>query len=202
MYSTRQVGVTTNKVPAAFRPVSRVRKVKILVTGAFNAGKTEFIQSACDGHIVRSERAVTGQQASIKPSTTVALDFGKVLSQRGNQLLLFGTPGQERFGESRNILARGAAGGVLVVDCTDEASLDEARQMAEWLGRRLIPLVVAANKQDLPRALGGPALRQLLGLGEEIKVLECSAVKRETVLQILAELEGEICNRGAGITRP
>ena len=94
----------------------------------------------------------------------------------------------------RETQARGAEGCVLVVDSRDEASFPEVRRMASWLDDRRIPLVVAANKQDRPDALAGPILRPLLGLAQDIKVLECSALKRESVCRVLDELEGDICD--------
>ncbi|HUZ76519.1 MAG TPA: ADP-ribosylation factor-like protein [Chloroflexota bacterium] len=168
------------------------RKLKILVTGAFNAGKSAFVRTACDGATVHTERAVTGDQQATKTRTTVALDFGQLLSPRGNQLLLFGTPGQERFAPMRQVLARGTAGGVLVVDCADRTTLGEAQEFARWLRDSPWPLVVAANKQDQPNAVPAAELRALLGLPSTVGLVACCALKRAAVLAVLDELEAAI----------
>jgi signal recognition particle receptor subunit beta len=72
------------------------RTLKVVVTGPFGAGKTEFIRNVSEIDIVTTERTLTTREKQIKTETTVAMDFGRLTMGR-NILHLFGTPGQPRF---------------------------------------------------------------------------------------------------------
>ena len=49
------------------------RTLKIVVTGPFGAGKTEFISSVSEIDIVTTERKLTTRAKQIKTETTVAM---------------------------------------------------------------------------------------------------------------------------------
>ncbi|MCU1399422.1 MAG: hypothetical protein JWN62_2531, partial [Acidimicrobiales bacterium] len=49
---------------------------KILVTGPFAAGKTSLIQAISQSPVVTTEVHTSGEEASVKANTTVAMDFG------------------------------------------------------------------------------------------------------------------------------
>ena len=68
--------------------------VKIVVTGPFNSGKTEFISSISEIEVVSTERRITDGSRAVKKETTVAMDFGRITVDDGLILHLFGTPGQ------------------------------------------------------------------------------------------------------------
>ena len=51
---------------------------KVVVTGPFNSGKTEFVKHGSDIDIVETERSITTEDRGIKALTTVAMDFGRV----------------------------------------------------------------------------------------------------------------------------
>ena len=56
----------------------------------------------------------------------------------------------------------------------------------DW--EHLRPLLVAANKQDLPDALSPAALREFLDVPAEVKILPCVATDRDSVKAVLEEL--------------
>ena len=71
---------------------------KIIVTGAFNAGKTTFVNTLSDISTVNTDKKTSSpMETAVKASTTTALDYG--LFQFNPKLIihLFGTPGQDRF---------------------------------------------------------------------------------------------------------
>jgi len=74
-----------------------MQTVKMVVTGPFNAGKTEFIRSVSEIDVVSTERRITTEAERVKNSTTVAMDFGRITVDDDLVLYLFGTPGQKRF---------------------------------------------------------------------------------------------------------
>ncbi|MCU0632367.1 MAG: GTP-binding protein [Methanolinea sp.] len=116
-------------------------KLKIVVFGSYNAGKSTFIQ-AIDSQ-ARHVEAHTSDG-----DTTVAIDYGRA-EIHALQVYLFGTPGQERFEFVRQIVSRGMDAAILVVDCS--IAPDEfTRSLYETLSRQKIPLAVMLNKCDLP----------------------------------------------------
>jgi len=53
-----------------------MQTVKIVVTGPFNSGKTEFIRSVSEIDVVATERKISSEsERSVKETTTVAMDF-------------------------------------------------------------------------------------------------------------------------------
>ena len=55
-----------------------MQTVKMVVTGPFNAGKTEFIRSVSEIDVVSTERKITSEAERVKETTTVAMDFGRM----------------------------------------------------------------------------------------------------------------------------
>ena len=74
-----------------------MQTVKMVVTGPFSAGKTEFIQTVSEIDVVSTERKITSEAEKIKESTTVAMDFGRITIDEKLVLYLFGTPGQKKI---------------------------------------------------------------------------------------------------------
>jgi signal recognition particle receptor subunit beta len=71
-----------------------MQTVKMVVTGPFSAGKTEFIKTISEIDVVSTERKITDETRSVKEATTVAMDFGRITVDEDLVLYLFGTPGQ------------------------------------------------------------------------------------------------------------
>lgn len=75
-----------------------MQTVKMVITGPFSAGKTEFIRSISEIEVVSTEREITTEaERRQKDATTVAMDFGRITVDDDLVLYLFGTPGQRRF---------------------------------------------------------------------------------------------------------
>jgi uncharacterized protein len=171
-----------------------MQAIKIVITGAFSAGKTNFIRSISDIDIVSTESVVTDHAERIlKAETTVALDFGTMAINDDVTLYLFGTPGQERFDFMWDVLATGCIGYVVVVDSCRPGHLNETRRlMAHFAEIVDVPFVIAANKQDDPAALPPTYIRRRLGVPEHIPVLPCITRERESVKQVLLALLDQI----------
>ncbi|RMF26497.1 MAG: GTP-binding protein [Chloroflexi bacterium] len=162
---------------------------KIVVTGPFNAGKTEFIKSVSEIEVVSTERKITTEDAHIKAETTVAMDFGR-LTLGGNVLHLFGTPGQPRFEFMWEILAKEMDGFVVLVDSTDPDRFEQAQRLIRLFTEiGPAPFIVAATKQDLEGALRPSQIRQALRLPPEIPVLPNVAIDPDSVRSVLVQLD-------------
>jgi small GTP-binding protein len=165
---------------------------KIVVTGPFNVGKTEFIRTISDIPIVSTERRITNHLASTKEETTVAMDYGHV---RLNDDLfhLYGTPGQPRFDFMWDILSIEMHAFILLVDSSDRKGLLPARQLIRIFSRKgRVPYLVVANKQDMDNALSVEEIGKRLGLDENTSVIPCVAIDKDSVYHVLEELRALI----------
>ena len=166
-----------------------MQTVKIVVTGPFSSGKTEFIRSVSEIDVVSTERKISTDAEKIKETTTVAMDFGRITVDEDLVLYLFGTPGQRRFDFMWEILSEGMLGFIVMVDSTRPETFREARSILEtFRAYAPTPYVVAANKQDRPDAWDVDDMRVALRIDPKIKILPCVARKRESVKSVLLEL--------------
>ena len=163
--------------------------VKMVVTGPFNAGKTEFIKTVSEIDVVSTERKISNPEERVKETTTVAMDFGRITVDEDLVLYLFGTPGQKRFDFMWEILSEGMLGFVVMVDSSRPETFREAKSILEtFRAYAPTPYVVAANKQDHPEAWTPDDLRIALRLDPNVKLLPCVATQRESVKNVLLEL--------------
>jgi small GTP-binding protein len=114
-------------------------KCKIVVFGAFGAGKTTLIKTLdpASSHV---EAHCSGG------TTTVALDYGRVQAN-GIHIHIFGTPGQERFEFAREIIGKGMDGAILLVDATSPVD-DFIHHLYDSLAAAGIPFVMFLNRCD------------------------------------------------------
>ncbi len=166
-----------------------MQAVKMVVTGPFSSGKTQFIQSVSEIDVVSTERKISSDAEKIKESTTVAMDFGRITVDDELVLYLFGTPGQKRFDFMWEILSEGMLGFVVMVDSTRPETFREAKSILEtFRAYAPTPYVVAANKQDMQEAWELDDLRIALRLDPAVKLLPCTATNKERVKEVLLEL--------------
>ena len=168
-----------------------MQTVKMVITGPYASGKTEFIKSISEIDVVSTEAGVSQgtAEAAVKDQTTVAMDFGRITVDDDLVLYLFGTPGQRRFDFMWEILAEGMLGFVVMVDSTKPETFREAKSILEtFRAYAPTPYVVAANKQDIPDAWPADDLRIALRIEENVKLLPCVAKDKESVKNVLLQL--------------
>jgi uncharacterized protein len=160
-------------------------KQKIVIFGAFGAGKTTFIRTI-DPKSTHIEANCAGG------TTTVALDFGRV-ELDGRQLHVYGTPGQERFEFAREIIAKGMDGAVLLVDAG--SPVDEfTRHLYTTLTAAKVPFVIFLNKGDAQ----GPVPAAMTAEFGSAPVWMVSALDREQSLDALSRFSGTLPARADG----
>jgi small GTP-binding protein len=166
-----------------------MQTVKMVITGPFSAGKTEFIRSISEIDVVSTERKISSEAERVKEETTVAMDFGRITVDDDLVLYLFGTPGQRRFDFMWEILSEGMLGFIVLIDSVRPETFREAKHILEiFRSYSPTPYVVAANKQDLPDAWSSEDLRIALKIDSNVKVLPCVATDKEQVKNVLLEL--------------
>ncbi len=158
---------------------------KIVVTGPFNSGKTEFVKTGSDIPVVETEKSITTEDRGIKAETTVAMDFGRV-EMNGDTIHLFGTPGQTRFNFMWEILAKEMNGFIVLVDSTDTPSFPEAAELIEQFSSFVdVPHMVVSNKVDLDNAAALSAVSSGTRAEDDVPVMECVATDKDSVHRVV-----------------
>jgi len=163
--------------------------VKMVVTGPFNAGKTEFIKTVSEIDVVSTERGISSEEERVKAQTTVAMDFGRITVDDSLVLFLFGTPGQKRFDFMWEILSEGMLGFIVMVDSTRPETFREAANILDAFRTfSPTPYVIGANKQDMEDAWDMDDIRIAMRLEDHEDLVPCVATDKESVKQVLLSL--------------
>jgi signal recognition particle receptor subunit beta len=92
------------------RSETAMQTVKMVITGPFSSGKTEFIRSISEIEVVSTERDIRTPAEQVKDQTTVAMDFGRITVDDDLVLYLFGTPGSAVLTSCGKFWPRGCLG--------------------------------------------------------------------------------------------
>ncbi|MGB8309087.1 MAG: GTP-binding protein [Methanoregula sp.] len=158
---------------------------KIVVTGPPESGKSRFVANATELGMSIDRTGVSGAM------TTVAMDFGW-LHWQDFDITLYGTPGQPRFDPMLPVILNNAMGVVLLVDATNHEQLARARYLYKIITRMHVPIIIAANKKDLPGVMSDEEIRKGIGIGKTIPVYIISAHQKEDVRSVLESLVDSI----------
>ena len=161
---------------------------KIVVTGPFNSGKTEFIKTISDIPVVSTEKRITTEDRGIKAETTVAMDYGRALLD-GDTLYLYGTPGQTRFDFMWEILSGEMDAFIVLADSTDPPSFPDVAELVNLFSNYIdVPHLVAANKTDLDGAAKLADVRRGTRIDHTVTIMPCVATQKSSVRQVLLQV--------------
>lgn len=164
---------------------------KIIFAGPVGVGKTQAIRSLSDKEVVTTEEVASDDVKNMKHTTTVAMDYGIMKLETGEQVRLYGTPGQKRFDFMWEILSENALGLVLLVNAEMP---DPVQDMLDYLEsfRPLIDssamVVGITHAENMPWDLHQRLSEALVSLGLTTNVMVVDAREKTQMAQLVATL--------------
>lgn len=159
--------------------MDELKKCKIVVFGAFGAGKTTLIRTL-DPASKHVEAPCAGG------TTTVALDFGHIQLD-GCEVHIYGTPGQERFEFAREIIGKGMDGAILLVDATAPIG-SFTHHVFDSLTAARVPFVIFLNRYNSAGAKAGTVREQF----PSVQIWNISALDKQQSLELLGRFVGTL----------
>jgi small GTP-binding protein len=173
---------------------------KIVVLGEGAVGKTAIVTRFSHGFFRTDYKTTIGSQFAVKNVNITGEDGRTIVCK----LQIWDVAGQSRFQILRPMYYRGSSGGLLVFDVSRKRTFMVLEEWLDELRKAInkdIPLVLVANKTDLPDRVVEPSEGRAFADGKGMPYVESSAKTGEGIVDIFEELAKVLVqNRQQGIT--
>ncbi|XP_006901405.1 PREDICTED: ADP-ribosylation factor-like protein 14-like [Elephantulus edwardii] len=165
---------------------SKVKQVQILLLGLDSAGKSTLLY-----------KLKFGQDIITMP--TIGFNVEMIELEKSFSLTVWDVGGQSRMRNLWTCYCENADGLAYVVDCTDQRRLDDSRREFEHILKnehiKNVPVVLLANKQDVPEALTAMDITRLFKVKQLCSdrnwyVQPCCAITGEGLAEGFRKLTG------------
>ena len=159
---------------------------KIVVLGEGAVGKTAIVTRFSHGFFRTDYKTTIGSQFAVKN-----VDFARDTGNTTVKLQIWDVAGQSRFQILRPMYYRGSSGGLLVFDVTRRRTFIVLEEWLDELYRAInkkIPLVLVANKTDLPDRVVEPSEGKEFAAKHDMPYIESSAKTGEGIVDTFQNL--------------
>ncbi len=170
------MAVHTN--PQSYQRSTQV--IEIVVIGLHNSGKTKFIETVSQYTEWQSEPGRSWYFGRVSVDAHLILHFLEPPNGEGFDFIWI-----------RDLInSLSATGYIVMVDSTRPKNFGEFLSILCTIrsAHPMTPCIVAANKQDHPRAWSADDIRMGIGIGDDVEVLPCVATNREAVKSVVLKL--------------
>lgn len=170
-----------------------MKTLRSVVAGTVGAGKSTFVRTLSEIEVVNTDETATDETLLLKPETTIALDFGRLLLTPNMSLHMYGTPGQARFDFMWELLVQNAHSYILLVSAHRPQDLHYAREILLFINQRVqIPMLIGLTHTDCPGALAPEDIMMTLGYDILDKnsptIVNINPTQRTSVIEALVVL--------------
>ena len=169
----------------------REQTYKLIIAGPAGAGKTAAIQVLSDKGVVTTDEVASDDTKLIKKTTTVAMDYGVMILDSGEQVRLYGTPGQRRFDFMWEILSENALGLILLLNAEEKDpvnDLDYYLDAFSPLIKSSALVVGVTHAENMPWDLHETLSKRLMERGVGANVMIVDARDREQMRRMVRSL--------------
>jgi hypothetical protein len=154
---------------------------RIVVMGPPGAGKSTLVGGLSGRTTCHDQIALTSDD------TTAEIDLGW-MRWKDFDIAVYGMPSLPEFDPMIPTLLKHVMGVVLMIDATDRESFDRSHELMALIYRHNRPMIVAANKKDLPGTVDEHGIRNVLEIPEKIPVVSITATRKQDVDRVLESL--------------
>lgn len=169
----------------------REQTYKLIIAGPVGAGKTAAIQVLSDKGVVTTDEVASDEVKFMKKTTTVAMDYGVMILDSGEQVRIYGTPGQRRFVFMWEILSENALGLILLLNAQEPnpvADLDYYLDAFSPLINSSALVVGVTHAEDMDWDLHDKLSTRLMERGIATNVMVVDAREREEMRRMVRSL--------------
>ena len=173
-----------------------MKTLRAVVAGPVSSGKSTFVKTASEKNLIETERLSTDSTSLLKPQTTVAFDFSRLILSPEMEMHVYGTPGQSRFDFMWDLLIKRADAYILLVAAHRPDDLPSAGEILVYMHQRVqIPMIVGITHTDCPNARSVAEIIDALDYLDKEKppmVMTVDPMNKTSVLKVVMKLKSLI----------